>query len=205
MRYRSTRRGIDPARDRPIATRTADAPIGTAAKTGRTRRGAMRPALRGGPHRSGVLLLEALVALGMLAVAIVVGAKVLGALSAQRRTMAEYQLAALEAANVLERVSVFPWESLDGSVAEQVQLSEGARKVLSDARLEVQVSPVESDPAAKRIVVRVRWAARAAQPDRIVRLVAWRYRQPARTAKGKREETETKKTETEKEESPESS
>lgn len=139
---------------------------------------------RRAPARNGALLLEALVAVGMMAVAIVLGAKLLAALAVQRRAMAEYQLAVLEAGNVLERLGAVSWEKLGEPSAAEMELSEPARRMLPGAQLEVNVARAEGSPAAKRVVVRVRWLARAAQPDRVVRLVAWRYRPPVQAAEG---------------------
>jgi len=144
----------------------------------------VRPTVRRSSVRCGVLLVEALVAVAMLAVAIVVGARLLAALAMQRRTMAEYQLATVEAGNVLERLSIVPWDDLTGSLVEKVQLGQVAREQLPEASLEVEITPVGENPQAKRVVVRVRWKARAAQADHVVRLVAWRYKLPPERSGG---------------------
>ena len=55
-------------------------------------------------------------------------------------------------------------------------LSKEARRALPDGELQVEVASSDKEPDAKRIAVVVRWPAGPEQPDRSVRLVAWKYR-----------------------------
>ena len=65
---------------------------------------------------------------------------------------------------------------LVGQVNHQMERSEDARRALPDGELQVEVAPSDEQPDAKRIAVVVRWPGGPEQPDRSVRLVAWKYR-----------------------------
>ena len=128
-----------------------------------------------GPARSrrGFLLVEFAAAMLVLAVAMAVTVQILGWLAAERRSAERRQSAADEAANVLERLTLRPWDDLTPEAVRGVPLSDQARRVLPDGALSVQVAEAGKDVAMKRITVEVRWRDRAGGATKPVRLTAW--------------------------------
>lgn len=112
----------------------------------------------------------------VLAAMLTVCLQFLRATTGQRRGLQARRTAIQEAANVLERLCARPWDELTPEAAGQVQRSEEARRALPDGELQVEVTPTDREPDAKRIAVVVRWPGGPEQPDRSVRLVAWKYR-----------------------------
>lgn len=114
----------------------------------------------------------------MLMIAMTLTMKVLGWVAAERRTWDRRQWASQEVANLMERLTARPYESVTSSTVEKIGLSPQARQRLPDAELNVEVG--ENGPAggqdSKRIEVRLRWHNRAGEWDAPVRLVSWVYR-----------------------------
>ena len=137
-------------------------------------------------NRRGFTLLEVSVAGVLLAVLMAAAVQMLGWVAAERRALERRQWAMQEAANVMERITARPWESLSpdpdpdpdresGSLA-SVELSSHARDVLPEAELHVTVADEPEQPDAKRLVVVVRWQRRPGEPAAQVRLTSWVYR-----------------------------
>ncbi len=136
-------------------------------------------------RRRAFTLTEIAAAAVMLAVMLSVCLQLIRATGVQRRGLWTRQAAMQEAANLMERLCARPWEELTPESADEFQLSEQMRSAASGAELAVEVGEPEEDAAAealeaKRITVVVRWPAERDQPDRSVRLVAWKYRRPGR-------------------------
>lgn len=127
-------------------------------------------------RRRGIGLMEIAAAGILLAVMLTVSLQFVRATSGQRRGLQARRTAIQEAANVMERLCARSWEELTPEVAAQVQLSEEARRAFPDGELQVEVALPEKEPDGKRIAVVLRWPAGPEQPDRSVRLVAWKYR-----------------------------
>jgi hypothetical protein len=99
-----------------------------------------------------------------------------GVASAEQRALRQRQAAMNEAANVLERLSIRPWNELTDKGLGELPLSAAARQSVAEGRLEVHVTQPAGDSGAKRISVQIRWPDRDGRPERTVRLTAWRYR-----------------------------
>ena len=127
-------------------------------------------------RRRGISLMEMTAAGILLAVMMTVCLQFLRATGHQRRGLQARRTAIQEAANVMERVCARPWGELTPELAAQVQRSEEARRALPDGELQVEVTPTDQEPDGKRVAVVVRWPGGPEQPDRSVRLVAWKYR-----------------------------
>ena len=129
-------------------------------------------------RRRGSLLAEVAMSAVMLMIAMALTMKVVGWVAAERRAWDRRQWAAQEAANLMERVTGRPYESVTASAAEAIGLSPQAKQMLPEAELEVEVR--EDDPAggkdSKRIAIRLRWHNRAGEWDAPVRLTSWIYR-----------------------------
>lgn len=125
-------------------------------------------------RRRGISLLEISTAGILLATTLVVCLQLARATATQRRGLQDRRLAVREAANVMERLSVQPWQELTAEGVGEVQLSEEAQQVLPQSKLEIEVTKPD-ELGGKRITVVVRWLSRTEQAERSVRLVAWRY------------------------------
>ncbi|MGO9114173.1 MAG: hypothetical protein ACLP9L_33585 [Thermoguttaceae bacterium] len=100
------------------------------------------------------------------------------AASDQRRQVYAQLTATQEAANLLERVEALEWNELTTASAAKLQLSAQARQALPDARVVMLVDEPSGTPPARRVAASVRWRPQLDEPEREVRLVAWRYKKP---------------------------
>lgn len=83
-----------------------------------------------------------------------------------------------EAANLLERAEALNWDELTTTGAAKLQLSAQARQTLPEGRVEMLVDGPSGRPLARRVAACVRWRPQPGEPEREVRLVAWRYKNP---------------------------
>jgi len=127
--------------------------------------------------RRALSVLELLVAMVLLATLLAVSLQLIAALAQQRRALDRRQQALREAANCMERIAARPWDELTPERLTATRLSPEAQQSLPGAALAIDVVPA-ADPEGKRIVVSVAWQEGDAQPERSVRLVAWRYASP---------------------------
>jgi hypothetical protein len=129
-------------------------------------------------RRRGSLLAEVAMSAVLLMIAMALTTKVLGWVAMERRAWDRRQWAAQEAANLMERVTSQPYDSVSAPSAEAIGLSAQARQLLPEAELKVEVG--EDEPAggkgSKRVAIRLRWRNRAGEWDAPVRLVSWIYR-----------------------------
>ena len=131
--------------------------------------------------RRAFTLLEVSVA-GVLLVALMAAAvQMLAWVAAERRASERRQWAMQEAANVMERITAQPWESLtsedpDSGRLASVELSPHAQQMLPEAELHVTVASEPEQPDAKRLIVAVRWQRRPGEQPAQVRLTSWVYR-----------------------------
>jgi hypothetical protein len=91
-------------------------------------------------------------------------------------------LAVQEVANVMERLTAYPFEEVTAERARQLTLSAPARQSLTGAELAVDVaeSPSGAGRSAKRIAVRLRWRGRNGEWEAPARLTTWiEQRRPA--------------------------
>lgn len=125
--------------------------------------------------RRGIVLMELMVAGALLGTLLVVCLQLVAATSAQRRAIAQRQLALIEVGNVMERLAARPWSELTPQTSGP-KLSPSATKRLPNAELNIEVAPSLAETNAKRIVVSLRWQDRAGQFIQPVRLVTWRWK-----------------------------
>jgi hypothetical protein len=126
--------------------------------------------------RRGTTLLECVIALGVLAAALTLGAQVLAWSAAQRRLGDQRHVALQEAANCLERVRQMPWEELTAERLATLDLSSEARQRLTSAELHVAPEEIAGQPSAKRVEVEIQWLTRHGETPLRVALVTWRYK-----------------------------
>jgi hypothetical protein len=131
--------------------------------------------------RRGSLLLELAITGALLAVAMTLTLRLISGLGNEQRNHDRRDWAVQEAANVMERVTSLPFESIGSETGSPVGLSPEARQVLPGVELHVQT--LENGPAggagSKRVVVRIRWRNRAGEWDSPVRLTSWIYQKEA--------------------------
>jgi hypothetical protein len=127
-------------------------------------------------RRRGFTLLEIGTAAALLAIMLVVCARLFRAVANQRRAIEDRRAAIAEIDNVMERLCARPWDELSAQSAGEASLSEEVQQVLPGGRLEIDVSQPGDEPNAKRITVILYWPGGSDQPERSVRVVAWRYR-----------------------------
>jgi len=126
-------------------------------------------------------LLETVVAAAMLTGVMTVCLQMLSVVAAQHRVIETQETAIREAANLMERLSVVPWDELTTENLQDTTLSEPASRRLTGAELIIDVtdSPITESSApidAKRITLSIRWKDRTGQFVRPVQLTAWRTR-----------------------------
>lgn len=117
-------------------------------------------------RRRGMTLIELTVAVALLATAMTVTVRLVGWIAEERRATERRQRAAVEAANLLERVVERPWDDL----SREVSLSPEARRQLPGG--EARVEAVESS-GMKRVRVEVRWRDKTGAFVTPVRLTTW--------------------------------
>lgn len=108
-------------------------------------------------HRHGVMLIDAVVALGMLGVAaVLVGQLAVVTLREQRRGLA--RLDAIEqAANVLEAIRAEPFEQLDEDLARRLSSESELAHRADGGRVQVSIESTNDALATLRISVSVQW------------------------------------------------
>jgi hypothetical protein len=117
-------------------------------------------------------MLEAVAALGVLSVAMVIVAQLSTQALAERVRTDEHLVAVESAANVLEAARARPWADLTPEWAAEQRLPEDLTDQLPDARLAVRVEPEPERPRVKRVTVELRWQQRGGPIARTVTTVA---------------------------------
>jgi hypothetical protein len=125
--------------------------------------------------RRGSLLAELTMATVLLMIAMTLTVKLLGWVALERRSAERRQRAIIEVANVMERITAYPFEEVNSTLARGITLSETAHGLLSGSELTCDVT--ENAPAAgrsvKRIAVVLRWRGSSGEWAAPVRLTSW--------------------------------
>jgi len=126
-------------------------------------------------RRRGSLLAEVTMATVLLMIAMTLTIKVLGVVALERRNSERKQRAVMEVANLMERITAFPFEQVTPGLAGRMTVSDAVRQSLPDSELAVDV--VGSEPGAgrraKRIAIKLRWRGRSGEWEAPVRLTSW--------------------------------
>jgi prepilin-type N-terminal cleavage/methylation domain-containing protein len=128
--------------------------------------------------RRGFTLWETLIALLVLSALTTLCLQFFAAVNDQRRQVFAHLTATQEAANLLERAEALNWDELTTTSAAKLQLSAQARQTLPEGRVAMLVDGPSGTPLARRVAACVRWRPQPGEPEREVRLVAWRYKNP---------------------------
>jgi hypothetical protein len=116
---------------------------------------------------------EVALAILLLAVAMTATVQILGWVATERRAVERRQWALLEVANLMEHLSVQPWEDLTPESVRRSSLSEELRRKLPGPELSLDVDAGGAGPDQKRLALRLRWRNRAGGWEAPVRLTAW--------------------------------
>jgi len=135
------------------------------------------------PRRRGSLLVEVAMATVLLMIAMTLMVKVLGWVAHERRSAERRQRALMEVANVMERITAYPFEEVTPDLARRITLSETARGLLPDSELALDVSDgtPEAGRTTRRIAIRLRWRGSSGEWDAPVRLCTWIEQRKGRT------------------------
>jgi Tfp pilus assembly protein PilV len=126
-------------------------------------------------RRSGSLLVEVAMAAVLLMIAMTLTVKVIGLVALERRASERRQRALFEVANVMERITSYPFDDVTPELAGRLTLSAPARQSLPDSELAIDVAGPEpgQDRAAKRIAIKLRWRGPDGEWVAPVRLASW--------------------------------
>lgn len=124
----------------------------------------------------GVVLLEVVVAFGLLAVLITVCLKMMVSTAVGRRAVERRAVALQEAANIIERIAAMPWDQVTPERLADVELSPQVREILPGAAVELKVeASADAGPPGKRVGLEITWTNAAGDSDAPVRLSYWAY------------------------------
>jgi hypothetical protein len=127
--------------------------------------------------RRGSLLVEVAMATVLLMIAMALTVKVLGWVAVERRACERRERALIEVANVMERITAYPFEQVTPELAGKMTMSPATGQMLPGAELTAEVTEnagdLEARPSAKRIAIRLRWRDRSGEWDSPVRLTSW--------------------------------
>lgn len=126
-------------------------------------------------RRTGVAILEIVVAAGMLAAILVVAVQMLDALTRRQRGAERRALAIETVQAVSEQLGNMRWEELTPTAAEAVEIPEVAKSFLPNASIKAAIINEQEPVAAKRIQVELTWTAPGGQPAGPVRLTSWAF------------------------------
>jgi type II secretory pathway pseudopilin PulG len=130
------------------------------------------------PKKSGLALVEVIVAAAMLLIVAASIGKFLAALSVQRQA-ADAQRTALRALdNFTQEVQAQPWESIDDNLGEQLQVPSEVAKQLPNAKVRAAVS-LETEPVeSKRVTLHLSWGGPRLPRESSVALTTWVFPAP---------------------------
>lgn len=135
--------------------------------------------------RRGVTVMETIVAMAIVAAAIVLGVQSMASAARHRRAGMQRSLAAIEAANQLERLMAGDWQGATAAAGEPLPLSPGAQAALPEGEMQVAVDEQSAlaagDPPldSLKITVSLRWKNHAGEWTAPVSLSGWKHRASA--------------------------
>jgi hypothetical protein len=132
------------------------------------------------PDRQGFTLVEVAAAAVLMTALLLMLGQAVGWVAVARRAADRRQAALLEATGVLEQITATPFAAINADASGNVELSKAARDLLGEDALEVDVQSVADEPAAKRVVVGVRYSQPGETPVTSIHLVTWVFMRGAR-------------------------
>lgn len=108
----------------------------------------------------GHTIMEATVALAVLAIGMTGAIQCLRLTTQAQRTASDRTFAVQVAENALERVSAVPIDALDAGSFDQQGIEAEVAQALRDGRVTVRVAPLTDDASSRLINVKVQWTRR---------------------------------------------
>jgi hypothetical protein len=129
-------------------------------------------------RRRGTTLIEAIMAVTLLAAGLAMTGQVLYTTSRLRRDNERRGCALQEAANALEQLRAMPWSELAADEPPQLELSPAGARQLPGGKLALRIvdEPAETaSPLTKRLEVDVSWRPLGGQASSTVSASSWRF------------------------------
>ncbi len=126
-------------------------------------------------RRRGATIVEAVVSLVVLSTVTMIVVQSMAGMFGQQRMLRQQALAREEAANLMERAFALPWDQLTNDELAGWEISEPSLRSHAQAKLAMEVVPLEQSPASKRIRIEISVPQPNRQASVEVQLVAWRY------------------------------
>ena len=119
----------------------------------------------------------------LLMIAMTLTVKVLSLVAIERRASERRQMAHFEVANLMERITAYPFDQVTPELAGRLTLSPPARQSLHDSKLAVDITASEPGEgrSAKRIAILLRWRGPDGEWVAPMRLTSWIERRGHRT------------------------
>ena len=103
--------------------------------------------------------------------------RVLSTVARERRAALDRQRGVLEAGNLMERITAYPFDQVTPDFVRKISVSDRARRSLRDCELVTSVSGGEKlgagGQSAKRVMIRLRWKGPGGPWQAPVRLTSW--------------------------------
>lgn len=131
-------------------------------------------------RRGAFTIMELLATCLVLATLMVVCLQLVRATVVARRASQQRQSALEEASNTLERIAALEYGELTAPRTTSLVAVARVASRLPGGRAEVAVEQAGEDLGGKRVAVSVFWRNVPEEPEKMVRLVAWKYPLPSR-------------------------
>ena len=125
--------------------------------------------------RRGLTLSELIIAAAITVAAMVGIAQLMYQVTRQYRVVTCRNLAAEEAANIMEDLMSRPWNEIAAKEPPSIEFSPACRQAAPDAELQLEIVPEEGQEDIRRITVQIHWMTNSTQQAEPIQLVAWRY------------------------------
>lgn len=127
-------------------------------------------------RRRGTIYIEGLIAVTLVLSMLAMVAQLIFFASRQRNDIDQMRLATQEAANVLERLLVVPWDELNEQRIGRITVSAAGAERLQEPEIRISITDARDEfVAAKRLQVEVSWLDRGGQRVVPVQLTAWKH------------------------------
>lgn len=127
------------------------------------------------PVRRGFTMAEVVVAGVLIGTLLASAVPMLRSVARQQRAADRQQIAQIEAANIIDRMTSGPWNGITPESAAAVKLSDETLRQLPEATLKATVSTDPARPEEKRISLVLRWEEERGMPAAPVKLTTWIY------------------------------
>ncbi len=131
--------------------------------------------------RSGFTLVEMIVAGILLAAVMSLSAQMLYAVAKGQRTAEQRQMTSTVAANLMERITAQPYETITNQQLQTWRLDSATQSRLPEAKLSISIEPEAGPPAGKRIVIEIQGQGPKGVPLSPVHLTGWVYERQGAT------------------------